>query len=210
MTTESLEGMPLAAPRTTTPRKDAPKPALPGDAPIVHVYDDIEEMDNHLPNWWLFTLYAAMVFALGYWFYYHTFQVAPLSREAFEQAMAADYAQAAERARRAGAMTPEALLALSRDRATVAEGREVFTSNCVACHGAAGGGNIGPNLTDNAWLHGGAPNVIYRTVLNGVTTRGMPAWGPQLGDRRVQSVVAYLLTIKNTNVAGRPPQGNPE
>lgn len=152
-----------------------------------------------------------MIFAVVYWFQYHVFHSRPLPPAAFQQEMAADYRAAAERARRAGAMTPEALQALARDPQTVAAGHTVFTQNCVACHTATGGGLIGPNLTDVFWIHGGAPNVIYRTVLEGVPAKGMPAWGPQLGEQRVQSVVAYLLTIRNTNVAGgKPPQGNRE
>jgi cytochrome c oxidase cbb3-type subunit 3 len=177
---------------------------------VVHTYDDISEFDNHLPNWWLYTLYGAMVFALGYLGHYHVFHSGLSSTEAYEREMAADRAAAAERAR-AGAVTPEALLTLSRDPATVRQGREVFTQNCVACHAPTGGGGIGPNLTDRFWINGGAPDRVYRSVTDGVPARGMPAWGPQLGARRVQSTVAYLLTLRNTNVpGGKAPQGNEE
>lgn len=176
---------------------------------VVHRYDDIEEFDNHLPNWWLITLYGAVVFAIGYWFHYEVFHSGPSSRESYEQSVAADRRHAAEMARRAGAMTDDALVTLSHDPATVATGRQIFTTNCVACHGANAGGIIGPNLTDNAWLHGGRPTQIFHTVMEGVPARGMVAWGPQLGDERVQSVVAYVLTLRNTNVAGgKAPQGD--
>ncbi len=169
---------------------------------VVHRYDDIEEFDNHLPNWWLVTLYGAVIFAIGYWFHYEVFHSGPSSTESYEQSVAADRRAAAERARRTGAMTDEALVTLSHDPATVAAGRQIYTTNCVACHGANAGGIIGPNLTDNAWLHGGRATQIFRTVMEGVPARGMVAWGPQLGDERVQSVVAYVLTLRNTNVAG--------
>jgi cytochrome c oxidase cbb3-type subunit 3 len=79
--------------------------------------------------------------------------------------------------------------------------------NCVACHGDRAQGNIGPNLTDDRWLHGGTPTSIFATVRDGVGTRGMPQWGPVLGDRGLQSVVAYVLTLRDTNVSGRPPEG---
>jgi cytochrome c oxidase cbb3-type subunit 3 len=176
---------------------------------VVHRYDDIEEFDNHLPNWWLFTLYAAVVFAIGYWFHYEVLHSGPTTMESYEQSVAADRRAAADRARRAGAMTDDALVTLSHDQATVAAGQQIFTTNCVACHGANAGGVIGPNLTDRAWLHGGRPTQIFRTVLDGVPAKGMVAWGPQLGDERVQSVVAYVLTLRNTNVAGgKAPQGD--
>lgn len=176
---------------------------------VVHRYDDIEEFDNHLPNWWLITLYGAVVFAIGYWFHYEVLHSGPSTMESYEQSVAADRRAAAERARRAGAMTDDALVTLSHDGATVASGRALFMTNCVACHTATGGGNIGPNLTDNAWIHGGRPTQIFRTVLDGVPAKGMVAWGPQLGETGVQSVVAYVLTLRNTNVpGGKPPQGD--
>lgn len=175
---------------------------------VVHEYDGIEEYDNHLPNWWLITLYGAIVFAVFYWFHYEVLHTGPSLAQSYETSVAADRRAAADRARRAGAMTDDALLALSRDPATVQVGRGVFAQNCVACHAANGGGGIGPNLTDGAWIHGGRPTVILRTVNEGVLAKGMPAWGPQLGLDRVQSVVAYVLTLRDTNVpGGKAPQG---
>jgi cytochrome c oxidase cbb3-type subunit 3 len=174
---------------------------------VVHAIDDIEEYDNRLPNWWLFTLYATVLFSVGYFFHYQMLGgEGTVAR--YEREMQPVWAQEAARLRAMGQVTPAMLLALSRDATTVSRGREAFTANCVACHGANGGGGIGPNLTDNAWLHGGAPDRIYRTVTTGVPSKQMPAWGSQLGPDRVQSIVAFLLTIRNSNVAGgRPPQG---
>ncbi len=199
---------------TTEAQEHAASPARPAakggyDDKVVHRYDDIEEFANHLPNWWLVTLHGAIVFAIGYWFHYEVLHSGPSSMESYEQSVAADRRAAAERARRAGAMTDDALVTLSRDPATVAAGQAVFMSNCVACHGANAGGTIGPNLTDRAWIHGGRPTQIYRTVLEGVAAKGMPAWGAQLGETRVQSAVAYVLTLRNTNAAGgKPAQGD--
>ena len=175
---------------------------------VVHTYDGIEEYDNHLPNWWLVTLYGAVVFALVYWFHYQVLRTGPSIAQSYELSVAADRRAAADRARRAGAMTDDALLALSRDPATVQVGRGVFTQTCVACHAATGGGGIGPNLTDSAWLHGSRPTRILATINEGVLTKGMPAWGPQLGLERVQAVAAYVLTLRDTNVpGGKAPQG---
>lgn len=176
---------------------------------VVHTYDDIEEYDNELPNWWLYTLFGAMVFALGYFFWYEVLHAGPSQQQTYEASRVEDRRREAERARRMGAMNDEGLRTLSHDAATVEQGRALFTQNCAACHRADGGGQIGPNLTDNQWIHGGTPLRVFRTVSEGIAAKGMPAWGAQLGPDRTMSVVAYLLTLRNTNVAGgKAPQGD--
>jgi cytochrome c oxidase cbb3-type subunit 3 len=175
----------------------------------VHVYDDIVEHDNKLPLWWQLTLYGAVVFALVYWFGRRFEAIASPAQE-YEEAAAAQRAAAAEQAR-LSPLTDDTLVTLARDSSTVSAGKETFTATCAPCHRADGGGNIGPNLTDAYWIHGGKPTSLFRTAFDGVPAKGMPTWGPQLGDRRIQNVVAYLLSIKNTNVpGGKAPQGEIE
>ena len=176
---------------------------------IVHVYDGIEEADNRLPNWWLWTFYGAIIFGAGYWFYLHDLEAGPTAYEEYA-AYVAENAAAQE--------ADEATLTmLVNDQGTLAEGQETFQTTCAACHGDRGQGEIGPNLTDDRWLHGGSPIAIYRSIRVGITSdqaliegsAGMPGWGAQLGERRVQAVTAYLLSIRNTAVAGREPEGEP-
>lgn len=177
------------------------KDAIQGD--IIHEYDGIEEADNRLPNWWLATFYGSIVFAAAYFFYYHVYEMAPPTSEEYATELAS---RASEEA---AAVDEPTLLAAAQDAAIVAQGREVFATNCVACHGEQAQGVIGPNLTDDRWIHGGSPLEIHATVRNGVQIEGrqMPAWGPVLGARPVQAVVAYVLSIRDTNVAGRAPEG---
>ena len=174
-----------------------------------HQFDGIEEFDNHLPNWWLWTFYGACIFSLFYWMYYHGLGLGPTSREYYEREMAA-----AAAAKVSIEVTEESLLSLSTDTAGVQAGRLVFEQNCVACHGPDGGGTLagaplpGPNLTDSAWIHGSGPMQIHATITNGVVEKGMLAWGPILGPTKVQQVAAYVLSIRDTNVAGgKEPQG---
>jgi cytochrome c oxidase cbb3-type subunit 3 len=179
----------------------------PTEDKVIHSVDDIEEYDNKLPRWWLFTLYGAILFAVVYWYTYHigNFAETPLAKYESERTQAA-LAEA-----KSGTVTPEALVALTRDKATVEAGKNVFVTTCAACHRADGGGTVGPNLTDEFWLHGGTPDKIWKTVAEGVPAKGMPAWKPQLGPDRVQAVTAYVLTLRNTNVpGGKPPQGERE
>jgi cytochrome c oxidase cbb3-type subunit 3 len=171
-----------------------------------HVYDDIVEHDNELPLWWQLTLYGAVVFALVYWFG-RRLEAIPSPAQAYETEVAAQRAAAAERAR-SSPVTNEMLATLAKDPATVAQGKETFVTTCAPCHRADGGGSIGPNLTDEYWLHGDSATEIYRTAYDGVPAKGMPTWGPVLGDQRIATVVAFVLSIKSTNVpGGKSPQG---
>lgn len=170
-------------------------------------YDGIEEQDNHLPRWWLLTLFGAIVFSFGYWFYYqHLTGPGQRAELAADEKMLADLREKAASAN----VTDQTLLALAGDATAAARGAEIFKANCVACHEEKGQGKIGPNLTDAYWIHGGKPTQIYKTVTNGVPEKGMLSWGPMLGAAKVQDVTAFVLTLKNTNVAGKEPQGNKE
>jgi cytochrome c oxidase cbb3-type subunit 3 len=177
----------------------------PQDPNVVHEVDGIKEYDNHLPNWWLATLYGAVLFAVGYWFYFHVFQVGEPSMVEWRR----EVAQAAKKNGLELPVNAAQLVDMSRDPSAVSEGKQLFATTCVSCHGEDAGGKIGPNLTDEYWLHGGAPDQIYATVKDGVPAKGMPAWGPQLGAARAQAVTAYVLTLRNTHAPnGKPPQGD--
>lgn len=187
------------------------KTTNPGDAPVVHEYDGIEECDNNLPVWWLWTFFGAIIFAIGYWFHFQTFQTGLSPGAAFEAEDAAIKAAELEKMKKAGTVTPELLTAMSKDAGAVKMGKDVFMANCVSCHGATGGGGVGPNLTDGYWIHGGAPDKIYTTIKEGVPAKGMLTWGPVIGEEKVRAAAAYVLTLKNTNVAGgKEPQGTKE
>jgi cytochrome c oxidase cbb3-type subunit 3 len=80
----------------------------------------------------------------------------------------------------------------------VAAGEKTYTSTCVACHGADLKGGIGQNLTDATWIHGGTPIEIFAVIRDGVIEKGMPTWGPLLGQQRMAEVVAYLISKNPT------------
>lgn len=161
-----------------------------------HVYDGIQEYDKRLPNWWLFTLYGAIVFAVFYWGYYEwTGHMVPA-----DERVAAAMAEMAKRAIGSGVeLTNEQLWKMSQDQAVVAEGQKIFTSNCVACHGADLKGGIGANLLDKEWIHGSEPTQILDLVTKGVAEKGMPTWGPVLGSERIAEVVAFILNHHSQN-----------
>ncbi len=178
------------------------------DGKTVHVYDGIEEQDNQLPNWWLFTLYGACLFALGYWIYFQAYGTGLSPLQAYQREKAATRRAEAAQLMALGELDDAKLLEMSKNPAIVKQGAEVFATTCFACHLKNGGGQIGPNLTDEFWLHGGQPTQILDTVRSGVPDKGMLAWGPQLGEEKVRAVTAYVLTLAGTNVpGGKAPQG---
>lgn len=183
----------------------------PSQDRVIHEIDGIAEYDNKLPNWWLYSLYASVAFAFVYWFAYHVAGFAELPLAEYQAEVVKEQAKEAARVKAEGAVTPEALTALSKDKATVEQGRQVFAQTCAACHRQDGGGVVGPNLTDDFWLHGASADRIYKTIASGVPDKGMPAWGSQLGSLRVQAVTAYVISIRGTNVGGgKAPQGERE
>lgn len=176
------------------------------DVPLDHSYDGIQEYDNRLPNWWLFTLYGAIVFAVGYWLFYETFGIGHSQFALYDREV--EVATMAEINREMGKeVTDESVLLMTKVPAQLELGAKIFQQKCTQCHGPQGGGDIGPNLTDDFWLHGPAPTQIYNTVMNGVLDKGMQAWKDQLGPVRVRQVVAYVASRKGLNVPGKPAQG---
>ncbi len=168
------------------------------DVPVRrHVFDGIEEYDNRLPNWWLFTLYIMIVFSIGYWFYYAQSGLAEDDGRRVEVEMAR-----IEASKMSSDLTidDEHLWKMSTMPQFVDPGRETYLSLCAACHLPSLRGKsespaaIGPDLTDAEWVHGDAPAAVYHTVETGVLEKGMPSWGPVLGTKKTAEVVAYLLS----------------
>lgn len=178
----------------------------PDERKVVHVYDDIEEEDNHLPNWWLAILIGSIVFSFAYWFVYHTTGLRPTPLAAYR----ADVAALIEARIRANPTSPEAILALTRSPEALSEGEVVWRTTCAACHGQQGEGVIGPNLTDRYWIHGHGPEDILKAITEGFPTKGMPGWGPIIGpDRSVKAAAYVVANVVGKDLPGRAPQGEP-
>lgn len=168
-----------------------------------HEIDGIRELDNKLPRWWVWLFYGTTVFAVIYMIYYHVLDRGEL--------MAAEYDREMKRgeAIKAGAMAQfEANipnLQPSQDPAVLAQGKEIYISMCKPCHREDGGGLVGPNLTDDYWIHGSqfANNLI--TIWNGVPEKGMVTWKGTLKPGEVHAVSSYIYTLRGTS----PPNAKP-
>jgi cytochrome c oxidase cbb3-type subunit 3 len=177
-----------------------------------HNYDGIQEYDNPMPRWWLYIFYATIVFAVLYWLNVPGIGTGKGRIANYNSEMDAAHAKYGAPGGSKGPVPSEAtLLAAAADPAQLGEGKATFLKNCVACHRADAGGLIGPNLTDEFWIHGGKPQEIWKTVDWGVLDKGMPAWGQTLKPDEVLKVVAYVTTLRHTNpVNPKAPQGTSE
>ena len=175
-----------------------PSPQDPEDKLRPHSYDGIQEYDKRLPNWWLNTLYATIAFSIVYWFVYQIARVVPSDGAQVEAEMAK--IAAVKLASSIDVTNDELFWDMGANAVFVDSGKQTFNSLCVACHlpSLRGKGEnpaaVGPDLTDLAWIHGGTPKEIFNTVNSGILPKGMPAWGPVLGQKKTAEVVAYILS----------------
>lgn len=178
------------------------------EAPVLdHEYDGIREYDNPLPRWWVWLWAGSFFFSVGYFFHYHVSH----NGTSVSDGYVADMAEAREAEAKQSLAEPvseESLGKLMQNPALMADAKALFGLRCSPCHGANAQGLIGPNLTDNAWLHGaGKLTDIYGVVDGGVAAKGMPAWGRQLSPIELRKVVAFVGTLRGSNVPGKPPEG---
>jgi cytochrome c oxidase cbb3-type subunit 3 len=185
---------------------DAPATA-DQDHILDHSYDGIREYDNPLPRWWLALFWATIIFTPLYILYFH-FGGGMLATEKYDQEMVAYYDKQAEELLALGDVQESTLADLANDSSMMNAGKKIFQSRCVTCHGMFGEGGIGPNLTDNYWLHGGQLLDLYKTVREGVPSKGMLSWERQLRPAELMAVTSYVGTLLGSNPPNpKPPQG---
>ncbi|MCB0331208.1 MAG: c-type cytochrome [Bdellovibrionales bacterium] len=179
------------------------------DELLDHDYDGIQEYDNDLPHWWVALFWGGIVFGFIYVGLYHfggwQFASQKLSAEMkkIEDMKASTVAEAPP-----AATGEEVLLQLASRKESLEAGKEIFIAKCAACHLAEGQGLVGPNLTDDYWIHGGKITDIRNVVEVGVLDKGMIAWGPLLKAEEINQVTAYVWSLNGTNPPNpKEPQG---
>jgi cytochrome c oxidase cbb3-type subunit III len=179
------------------------------DITFNHNYDGIQELDNHLPPWWVNMFIVTVIWAGGYMWYYHFGGGGPDQIELYKQDVEKAKQQMAVALAGKGEVVDEASVTALTDVNAVSEGTLVYINNCAACHGQSGEGGVGPNLTDDNWLHGGGIKNVFKAIKYGIPEKGMRAWASQLKPSDIQKVASYILTLKGTNPANaKAPQGD--
>jgi cytochrome c oxidase cbb3-type subunit 3 len=164
-----------------------------------HEYDGIQELDNQLPRWWVWLFYITIIFAAVYLVYYHVTRSGDLQAAEYTKEMAAG--QQVKAAAMGKFESGIATLQPSADPAVLENGRQTYAKFCAPCHRVDGGGLVGPNLTDDYWIHGSAYADSVKIIWDGVPAKGMITWKTVLKPEEIQSVASYIYTLRGAKLA---------
>jgi cytochrome c oxidase cbb3-type subunit 3 len=174
-----------------------------------HDFDGIKELNNPIPFWFNLLFYTTIAVAFVYLMVFHVFEVGSLQGKEYETEMANAEISKQEFIKKAGNLIDENTVFLFTDKEKIHEGAEIFTTKCVVCHGEKGEGKVGPNLTDEYWLHGGDVKSIFKTIKYGVPSKGMVAWQNSMNGAQMQELASFILSLQGTNPpGGKDPQGD--
>lgn len=173
-----------------------------------HSYDGIHELNNITPPWFKVAFILSIIVAFGYLYRYHVAKSAPLPIEEYNIAMAeAKVEHETYLKQQASNVDENTVTMLAADG--IAAGAELFKTNCVACHGNAGQGGVGPNLTDEYWLHNGGIKDVFKSIKYGWKDKGMQPWESNFSPVQIQQLASFVKSLKGTKPAGgKEPQGD--
>ncbi len=178
------------------------------DILLDHDYDGIKELDNALPPWWKFGFYITIGVACIYLLKYEVWETGPNPTQEYVAEMNTAKADVEAYVASLKNNVDEKSVTMS-DAAGIAAGQVSFSKTCVACHGTKGEGGVGPNLTDDYWIHGGAIADLFKTVKYGYPDKGMQSWQTTYSPIQIQELVSYIKTLKGTNPPNaKAPQGD--
>ncbi len=174
-----------------------------------HEYDGIKELDNVLPPWWVYLFYGTIIFGCIYLFRFHVIKEYNQIEE-FESQMEIARAEVEKYKLTAPDIMSVDKVTLLTDEASIAKGKELFATNCAACHKPDGGGSIGPNLTDEYWILGGGVKNIFNTIMEGGREgKGMVPWKATIKPSDIQKIASYIVTLQGSNPAdAKPAEGD--
>lgn len=178
------------------------------DIMMDHEYDGIYELNNSMPPWLKYLFFATIGIAFFYVMHYLVLDTGKLQIEEYEDELALAEEEAASRTLLAGSSIDENNVVFVTDEVALSEAEVLYAQNCAACHGADGGGTVGPNLTDEYWLHGGSIQDVFKVIKYGVQEKGMIPWQGKLSPEEMQKMASFVLTLQGTTPASpKEPQG---
>ncbi len=181
------------------------------DDKVLHELDGIKEYDNPMPGWLMAIWWGSLLFSAAYLLFYAlSFGEGTMEAEYRAEAQqAVTSVQAYFDAHPIVPPAPKDLLAGAVDPAVLDRGRARFAKTCAPCHGAQAQGLIGPNLTDDRWIHGGQVEQIFQSVVKGWPANGMPPWGRAIPPDEIAALVSYVRSLEGTNPPNpKAPEGD--
>ncbi len=173
-----------------------------------HSYDGITELDNFMPPWLQYVFLFTVLFGIGYFVNYSVLGIGLTGVEEYAEELRIEEIALKERKANQLAGINEENVVFDGSAGSISAGKVIFEGNCAACHAKDGGGGVGPNFTDDYWIHGGDITDIFRVVKYGVLDKGMVPWEAQLTPLEIQQVSSYILTFLGTIPANpKAPQG---
>ena len=166
-----------------------------------HDYDGIRELDNRLPPWWLYGFYACIVFAVIYLYRFHVAHTAPLSVEEYQLAVTEAAADKEAYLANAANKVDENTVVYQTSPDILAGGQKIYSTACTPCHLADGGGSVGPNLTDDYWIHGNTIQDIFKTIKYGYPEKGMKSWQEDYTPAQIAQLASYIKSLHGTHPA---------
>ena len=181
-------------------------PTVERDKLLDHEYDGIREYDNPLPSWWVWMFIASILFCYPYVLHWHFGQ----GKSIEEQLTAEKEAYAAQLLATYGELAPDepTILSYMQDETAMMGIAGLFRGRCAQCHLADGSGNVGPNLTDDAWLNVARVIDIPEIIRDGLVEKGMPAWGQQLTETQIVLLSSYVAGMRDRPIDGKKAEGD--
>lgn len=171
-----------------------------------HDYDGIRELNNRLPGWWLYGFYGCIIFAGVYLYRFHIAHTGPSTAQEYERSVVQADLRLQEYLKKQGDAVDETNVKVLTGTEDIAAGKAIFVKSCAACHLETGAGSVGPNLTDDYWIHGNDIKLMFKTVRYGINA--MPSWQAQLSNKQIAQVTSYIKTLHGTNPPNpKAPQG---
>jgi len=187
------------------------KDELTGDELIAdHEYDGIRELNNSMPKWWLWLFYISIVFSVIYLVRLFVIHTADSQVEEYNKEMTIESKLNDSKT----SDLDETNVTLLTDEKSLTIGKAIYDKSCLVCHLAKGEGLVGPNLTDQYWIHGGSIGDLFKIIRVGNPSKGMISWKDQLTPVQMQQVASFILSLQGTNPPNpKAPEGelyNPE
>lgn len=177
---------------------------------LQHDYDGIRELDNKIPSWWLYSFYGTILIGVIYMYRMFISETMPDQITELHEENRLAQIKIQEYLKNAANNVDENSVVMLDD-AGIASGQKLFKSmGCTTCHGENGEGNsVGPNLTDDYWLHKGSINDIFYSIKYGWPEKGMKSWKDDLSPIQIAQIASYIKSLKGSNPPNaREPQGD--